>query len=137
MLAGHERKRRRTALQACKKAATTRFTINGEQLEQVRSFGYLGRCVHEDNSDWPALFSNVKKARKRWGMLVRILDKDGATNYAKGMFYRAIIQSVLLYGVETWTVTPAMMKVLESFHNRVARRLAGMMPYRDGQDEWV
>ena len=81
-------------------------------------------------------FHNVKKARKRWGMLARILDKDGATFFAKGMFYRSVIQSVLLYGVETWTVTPAMMRVLESFHHRVARRISGMMAHRVG-DDWV
>ena len=69
-------------------------------------------------------------------MIGRILEREGATLYAKGMFYVAIIQSILLYGVETWTVTPTMMKVLGTFHNRVARRLAGKMAYRVRQT-WV
>ena len=52
------------------------------------------------------------------------------------MFYKAVVQQVLLFGSETWTVTPAMLRALESFHHRVARRISGMMAYlRDG--EWV
>ena len=41
------------------------------------------------------------------------------------------MQSVLLYGAETWVITDSMMKVLEGFHLRVARRLAGMLPRLD------
>ena len=52
------------------------------------------------------------------------------------MFYKAIVQSVLLYGSETWTIRPAMLKVLESFHNRVARRLTGRLPYRSPAGQW-
>ncbi len=33
-----------------------------------------------------------------------------------------------MYGCETWVVTPDMLKVLESFHNKTARRIADMMP---------
>ena len=135
-LDGQDRRRRRVAVQECKLAASARFLINGETLVQVPSFCYLGRIIHEDNSDWPALYHNIKKAQKRWGMVVRILEKDGATLHAKGMFYVAIIQSILLYGVETWTVTPTMMTVLGTFHNRVARQLAGKMAYRVRQT-WV
>jgi hypothetical protein len=40
------------------------------------------------------------------------------------MFYKAIVQAILLYGCETWTITPAMMKALPGFHHRVARRIA-------------
>lgn len=52
------------------------------------------------------------------------------------MFYKAIAQSVLLYGCETWNLTSAMLRALTSFHHRVARRISGRMPYlRRG--EWV
>jgi hypothetical protein len=43
------------------------------------------------------------------------------------MFYKAVVQAVLLYGCETWVVTPAMMRVLEGFHHKVARRISGKM----------
>jgi hypothetical protein len=45
------------------------------------------------------------------------------------MFYKAVVQSVLLYGCETWVITSNMLSVLESFHHRVARRLTRRFPY--------
>ena len=134
--AGMERIRCRESTQTCQQAATIHFHIKGEQIKQVQSFQHLGWIIHEENSDWSALFHDLKKARKCWGMLARILDKDSATFQAKGMFHGAIIQSVLLCGVETWMVAPAMMRVLKSFHHRVAQRISGMMTHRAG-DNWV
>ena len=40
-------------------------------------------------------------------------------------FYKAIIQSVLLYGAESWTLTGRMIRRLSSIHNRVARYITG------------
>lgn len=53
------------------------------------------------------------------------------------MFYKAIVQSDLLFGAETWTVTKAMLEILKSFHHRVARRLSGMMPHRAEDGTWT
>ena len=53
------------------------------------------------------------------------------------MFYKAVVQSVLLYGSESWVVAPAVLKVLEGFHHRVARKLSGMQPpYHPREDRW-
>jgi hypothetical protein len=54
------------------------------------------------------------------------------------MFYKAIVQSTLLYGAETWDVTIKVVKALSGFHYRVARRLSGRMPrYLEREDQWV
>ena len=42
-----------------------------------------------------------------------------------GYFYKAVVQSVLLYCCETWVKTDRVMQALRGFHNRVARRLSG------------
>ena len=41
-----------------------------------------------------------------------------------GMFYIAVVQAVLLYGSETWNVTPSSLKALEGFHLKAAWRMA-------------
>ena len=51
------------------------------------------------------------------------------------MFYKAVVQTVLLYGLESWVITPAILKLLEGFHHRVARRLSNMGP-RLVEEEW-
>ena len=40
--------------------------------------------------------------------------------------YKAVVQAMLMYGSKIWVVTGAMMMVLEGFHHRIARRIAGM-----------
>ena len=42
-----------------------------------------------------------------------------------GFFLKAVIQAVLIFGLETWVVTPCMGKALEGFRIQVARRMTG------------
>ena len=112
------------------------FTVGGVPLEEVRMFKYLGRIMARSDSDWPAIMSQLKKARSRWGSLARLLARDGATPRITGFFYKAATQAVLLYGCESWVLTDQVWKTLESFHNRAARRIARKMAYKVG-DAWV
>jgi len=46
---------------------------------------------------------------------------EGVDAKIAAMFYKAVVQSVLLYSSETWVVTPlAVLKVLEGFHHWAA-----------------
>ena len=54
-------------------------------------------------------------------MIMRVLAKMGATVWARGMMYKSLAQSVLLYGSDIWVVTGDMLKVLEVFRHRLAR----------------
>jgi hypothetical protein len=50
------------------------------------------------------------------------------------MFYKAVVQSVLLYGSETWVFPPKMLSKLEGFHKQIARRLTGRTPVYHRQE---
>jgi len=51
-----------------------------------------------------------------------------------GYFYKAIVQAVLLYGSESWTLSKDKLREFSSFHNRVARYLCNdhIRPLEDG-----
>uniref|UniRef100_A0A7S0FHZ4 Uncharacterized protein n=1 Tax=Minutocellus polymorphus TaxID=265543 RepID=A0A7S0FHZ4_9STRA len=74
--------------------------------------------------------------RKKWGRVSRMLGLEGADAKVSGMFYVDVVQQILLYGSETWTVSPRVLSALESLHHRVARRLAGKMPRRLPDGSW-
>ena len=112
------------------------ITIGGVPLGVVQIYQYLGRLLACNDNDWPAIQTQLKKARSRWGSLSRILVREGATPRVSGMFYKAVVQAVLLYGCESWVLTDKVWKVLESFHNRAARRIARKMPYKVGE-VWI
>ena len=48
-----------------------------------------------------------------------------------GMLYKATVQSVLLFGSETWALTLSTIKRLEGFHVRAAQRMTGKMLPRE------
>jgi hypothetical protein len=135
---GAARVRQRHALSESRRAREVVFTVNGEELEQVSKFTYLGRPLSSDGTDWPAVYYNLKKARQRWMRVSRVLTREGADPRVCGMFYKAVVQSVLLYGCETWVITSQVLQALEGFHNRMARRLSGKRPYlHPVENEWV
>ena len=48
---------------------------------------------------------NLRKAQRQWGMIERVLVKTEAMVRDRGMMYKAVEQSVLLYDSEIWVVT--------------------------------
>ena len=80
--------------------------------------------------------TNLKKARKTWGRMSRILGREGADAKISGTFYVAVVKQVLLTGSETWVVTPRILKALEGFHHRAARRISRKMPRRRPDGSW-
>ena len=66
-------------------------------------------------------------------MARRMLARQGADARISGNLYKAVVQSILLYGSETWVLTTPMVKVLAGFHHRVIRQIAGMLPKYDAR----
>ena len=82
------------------------FEVYGTQLKTVPSFNYLGRILMVGDNDWPAVAGNLWKAQNSLGRLHRILSREGADKRVSGNFFKAVVQQVLLFGAETWVVTP-------------------------------
>ena len=65
--------------------------------------------------------------------------RDDATPQVLGMFYKAIVQTLLLFSSETWVVTPQLLHQLESFHHPAAQQIAGKqatLDVRTGVWKW-
>ena len=54
-----------------------------------------------------------------------------------GRFYVEVLQAVLLFGYETWVLTPWLEKSLKGFHHRAVRCMAGMGPKNQRYGTWV
>ena len=80
---------------------------------------------------------NLRRARHKWARLTRVLSREGVDDRTLGHIDLAVVLLLLLFGSETWVLTPHMEKVLGGFHHTVDRRLIGRQP-RKGQDGgWV
>jgi hypothetical protein len=105
--------------------AETVFNVNGVPIETVKEFKYLGRILSDDDSDEPCVDRNLRRARKSWGRISRILSSDGASPKVMASFYKTIVQSVLLYGAESRVLSKTMKSKLKGFHRRCARYITG------------
>ena len=54
-----------------------------------------------------------------------------------GIFYVAVVQAVLLFGSETWIMTPLLKNSLKGFHHRAARQMMGMVLKCKRDGIWV
>ena len=106
-------------------------------MRAVTELKYLGRVLTNTDGDWPAVSSNIRKARANWGRLARILVREGEDLKVTRSFYNAVTQQVLLFGVESWVLTKRMESALDAFQDRVARRLTGRLPRRGRDGKWV
>ena len=95
---GEERRLIHEKLQRCFKASRVSLQINAENLPPSEAFIYLGRTVAYNNRNWAAVYLNLRKAWKWWGMVERVLERTGETERSQGDIYKAVVKSVLLYG---------------------------------------
>ena len=106
--------------------------IQGTPLQMVTTFKYLGCIMTANISNWPALFTNLQKARKKPTTLACILTKTGLPPRLASLFYKAVAQAILLYSSE---ITPTMLQALKGFHHQVARQLTDGMPRKLANDQ--
>ena len=133
---GAERKRRRLADIELRESTEIAFEAYDKQLEAVPSFKYLGRIITVWDDDRPEVTGNLMKVRKSWGRLKRVLSREGADKRISGNFFKTVVQQVLLFGAETWVLTPRIEKVLDSFMHGAARWITGRHPRIGWDRKW-
>ena len=79
--------------------------VNLNPLKATTALTYLKQMSTYNNNDWAALYINLSKAQRRWGVLAKVLGKMESPIKARAMMYKATVQAVLLYDSEIWVVT--------------------------------
>ena len=101
-------------------------------------FKYLGRLLAQDDDDVQAVRQQICKAWGTWARVGQVLRGENAAPCVAAMFYKAVVQSVLLYGSETWNLTETVLARLEGFHIRAAYRMARVHKPRKGLfGDWI
>ena len=85
----------------------------------VTSLQYLGLIILAADNAWPAVVNYLSWARTFWRRMLLILSRDGAAPRLSGFFFKALVQAVLLFGLETWVATPCTGKGLGKFQAQV------------------
>jgi hypothetical protein len=136
--AGTERRHQQDMAIRSALALRQQFTIQDQVLERVDVFKYLGRLLSQDDDDVQAVRAQLRKARSTWARVGNVLQAQNVAPRVSAMFYKAVVQSVLLYGSETWVLSKTVMARLEGFHIRAAYKMAKRHVPRRGPDrQWT
>ena len=103
--------------------------INGEKLDEVDSFKYLGAVVTDQGSK-PEVLSRIAQTTAALARLKTIWSDKHISLSSKIRLMRSLVISVLLYACETWTLTGDILKKLQATEMRCFRKLLGIS-YRD------
>jgi hypothetical protein len=107
-------------------------------LEKVDSFQYLGQILAQDNDNVRAVKSQINNAQGAWGRVGQILKAENTPPKVSTKFYKALVQSVLLYGSKTWNLWTTALARLEGFHTRTAYHMAEKhKPKKGPHHGWV
>ena len=101
--------------------------LQGNPLEVVEHFCYLGSVITMDGDSGKELRSRIAKAEGTFSMLSKCLWRSPRIRLrTKLRVYYAAIRPVLMYGCETWPVKVADASRLQSFEFRCWRRILGV-----------
>jgi len=90
----------------------------------VENFKYLGVILNEDNSNQIDLQERIKNANKAYFMLQKFFKNKNTSKKLKLRLKNTIIDKMLIYASETWTLARDRKK-LNIFERKVYRRILG------------
>ena len=100
--------------------------LNGEQLEKVDCFKYLGSTVASDGKIEAEVKVRVNEAGKVLGGMRKILKSRSLQMNVKRKLYEGIVVPTALYGAETWNVGTTEKKRLNVLEMRCLRSMCGV-----------
>ncbi len=114
------------------------FHVDGESLEKVATFRYLGWILAQDDDDVQAVRNQIKKTQGIWARVGQMLTANYTPPKVSAKFYEVVVQSVLLYGSKTWNLSTTALVRLEGFHICAAYRMAEKHKLKKGPHHaWV
>ena len=94
---GEERRRRRLAEEEMRESSERSLQAYGEPLETIISLKYLGRVLTAGDDNWPEVAGKLRKARKIWTKMTRILGQEGKKPSILRLLFKAVVLAVLLF----------------------------------------
>ena len=109
--------------QPCPLDATVNIVVEGQLLQQVSHFTYLGSTITCDGSIDRELDIRIGKASSAFNSLNNIWRNSGVQLSTKVDIYRSAVVTQLLYGSASWTLKQQQLERLDAFHHRCLRRI--------------
>ena len=101
---------------------TVSIIVEGQRVEQVERFKYLGSVITEDGRCIEDVKQRIGMAKDAFNKRKELLTKSTSKGLKKRMI-KTLVWPVALYGCETWTIKKEVIGKLEAFEMWVWRRM--------------
>ncbi|GAA36586.2 SKI family transcriptional corepressor 2 [Clonorchis sinensis] len=101
------------------------LTIQGESLEVVENFTYLGGCISSDGNVSDKVIATTPTVQITFSNLRYLWRQKGIRLGPKGRVYKATVWSVFWYGYETWHLRKGEVRRLQVFNHGCLRGVTG------------
>ncbi|VDO73005.1 unnamed protein product [Schistosoma margrebowiei] len=102
---------------------TNPITIDGEDLEDVKTFTYLGSIINEHGGSDAHVKARIGKARAAYLQFRNIWNSKRLSTNTKVTIFNTNVKTVLLYGAETWRTTKSIIQKIQVFINSCLRKI--------------
>lgn len=97
--------------------------VEGQALEVVNEFTYLGSSISSDGDASSDIQQRIQKAQGAFSMLGKLWKNRRVALATKRRVYLASVRPVLMYGCETWPIKASHIQKMEVFERRCWRRI--------------
>ncbi|VDO95014.1 unnamed protein product, partial [Schistosoma curassoni] len=115
--------KRKTKVLKFKAENSNPITLDGETLEDVESFAYLGSIVDGLEGSDADVKARIGNARVAFLQLKNMWNSKQLSTNIKVRIFNMDVQTVLLYGLETWRTTTTTIKKVQVFINSCQRKI--------------
>ena len=99
------------------------IVVNGDEVEDVEEFPYLGATMDKEGGGSKDIKNRLQKARSAFQRLGKAWAAREIGRRTKIRLFKTLVRPVLLYGCETWKITKADERRLNSFQCQCLRRI--------------
>ncbi|VDP23249.1 unnamed protein product [Schistosoma margrebowiei] len=102
---------------------TNQITLHAEDLEDVKTFTCLGSIIDEHSGSDADVKARIGNARATYLQLKNIWNSKQLSTNTKVRIFNTNVKTVLLYGVEIWRTTKAIIQKIQMFINSCLRKI--------------
>ena len=107
----------------------TEIKINGQKLETVTSFKYLGSVITDEGSK-PEILSRIAQTTSALTRLKPVWNDRSISLSSKIQLMCSFVTSIFLYACESWTLTAELQRRIQAMEMRCCRKIL-RISYKD------
>ena len=118
-------------------STATNIVMNGEKLEEVKEFRYLGAVINSEGTSTKEIKTRLAIALSSMARLTNMWRSKDIKTRTKIKLYKTLVTSIATYGCESWTLTADTERRIQAFEMKCFRRILNISYKEHKTNEYV